>query len=895
MSSINIIHKQKISYLLAIFLLTIFLTTVSATENLQPQILSVKANCSAVVAAGTTVRWTAEAVGEGSLEYAWYVYRNGEHIYTQWYCSQNYLDYTLVQPGEYKVRLFVRSLPGDLRVSKNSSCVMAELPPPPEIISIQANKSSPQYIGTTVRWTAEAVGEGTLEYAWYVYRDGEHVYTQWYRSQNYLDYNLVQPGEYKVRLFVRSLPGDLRVSKNSSCVKAELPPPPEIISIQSNKSSPQYIGTTIRWTAEAVGEGALEYAWYVYRDGEQIYTQWYRSQNYLDYKLVQPGEYKVRLFVRSLPGDLRVSKNSSCVKAELPPPPEIISIQANKSSPQYVGTTVRWTAEAAGEGALEYAWYVYRDGEHVYTQWYCSKNYLDYKLDQPGEYTVRVFVRSLPWDLRVGKNSLCVKAELPPPPKIKSIQTNKSSPQYVGTTVRWTAEAVGEGTLEYAWYVYRDGEHIYTQWYRSQSYLDYKFVQPGEYKVRLFVRSLPWDLRVGRNSDQMTVVGQRIDYTSYNITLTEAYNIQMGLETPPQTDQYRNEPAYIHSSLVAATEQGIVNEDGVRIRTQPYLADQYIYTTVNRGTPVTIEGEVTGDEWRGSNKWYKVRYDGKSLYVHSLLVDINGTYVTTSSAHVREAPNLSAHIYATVASGTGLSVIDTVTGESVNGNNKWYKISFRTWRNAKPEDVLYYLNPNNNDMFQHLVLSSSAGVSANQINNLLLGKGILQGKGQAFIEAGLTHSLNEVYLVVHALHETNNGTSELATGVEVGKNSNGDPVLVTDANRSQLTDIKKVYNMFGIGAADSDPLRLGAIRAYNENWTTPEAAIIGGARFIGQGYIHGTYQQDTLYKMRWNPANPGYPQYATDVAWAVKQVATIKQLYNQLENPVLHFDIPVYE
>src|SRR5690606_41727161 len=40
-----------------------------------------------------------------------------------------------------------------------------------------------------------------------------------------------------------------------------------------------------------------------------------------------------------------------------------------------------------------------------------------------------------------------------------------------------------------------------------------------------------------------------------------------------------------------------------------------------------------------------------------------------------------------------------------------------------------------------------------------------------------------------------------------------------------------------------------------ENWTTPEKAIEGGAKWIAENYIRSaTHQQDTLYKMRWNPA-----------------------------------------
>src|SRR5699024_4010666 len=243
-------------------------------------------------------------------------------------------------------------------------------------------------------------------------------------------------------------------------------------------------------------------------------------------------------------------------------------------------------------------------------------------------------------------------------------------------------------------------------------------------------------------------------------------------------------------------------------------------------------------------KWYKINYkDGtKTLYVHSSLVNPNGeTAKTTANVNVRADTNTSSHIYGLISSGKEVSIVS-------KGDN-WHQISYETWRNPTRSDIERYLNPSNNDKFQHLVLSSTVKVSANELNNVLKGKGVLEGLGQAFIDGGEKHNVNEVYLISHALLETGHGTSELAKGIEVGLNKDGKPVLATSSNKKNLTKIKKVYNMFGIGAADSDPKRLGAIRAYNEGWTSPKKAIEGGAKFIGEDYIHNSYKQNTLYKI----------------------------------------------
>ncbi|WP_147209953.1 N-acetylglucosaminidase, partial [Oceanobacillus sojae] len=278
------------------------------------------------------------------------------------------------------------------------------------------------------------------------------------------------------------------------------------------------------------------------------------------------------------------------------------------------------------------------------------------------------------------------------------------------------------------------------------------------------------------------------------------------------------------------------------------------------------------------------KYRNSPAFVHQNYVTSNRT---TANVNVRAAADTSSHVYGLLERGSIVNILSS--------QNNFYQISYQAWRNPTRQDVQQYLDPSNNDIFQHLSLSDSVGVNASSLNNILTGKGILSGKGQAFIDGGKQHQVNEVYLISHALLETGNGSSALAKGVEVGTNSSGNPVLATSSNRSSLNNIQTVYNMFGIGAFDGDAHRAGAVRAYREGWNTPEKAIIGGAKFIGSSYIHNSYNQDTLYKMRWNPANPGYPQYATDIGWATKQVGNIQNMYAQLDNPVLRFKIPRYK
>ncbi|MGE7927715.1 S-layer homology domain-containing protein [Lysinibacillus xylanilyticus] len=217
--------------------------------------------------------------------------------------------------------------------------------------------------------------------------------------------------------------------------------------------------------------------------------------------------------------------------------------------------------------------------------------------------------------------------------------------------------------------------------------------------------------------------------------------------------------------------------------------------------------------------------------------------------------------------------------------------------------VSYYVHPksfmqDSPSYYQFLKLSTAVtNLNAKAINEkVLYNKGSLVDTADAFIQSGVDHNVNAIYLISHALHETANGASALANGIEVGLDKDGKAVMVTTENRDSLTAIKKTYNVYGIGAIDANANKYGAERAYTNGWFTINDAIIGGAQFVKDQYI--STGQDTLYKMRWNPDNPTVHQYATHVMWAVLQAQKIYDIYEITGADTttnLVFDVPVYQ
>ncbi|MGV8979928.1 N-acetylglucosaminidase [Clostridium sp.] len=208
-------------------------------------------------------------------------------------------------------------------------------------------------------------------------------------------------------------------------------------------------------------------------------------------------------------------------------------------------------------------------------------------------------------------------------------------------------------------------------------------------------------------------------------------------------------------------------------------------------------------------------------------------------------------------------------------------------------DIRNYLNPENFEyhdyaVYQFLTLNYVEGITAEELDSTLTGQGILEGQGKTILDACKEYDVNPAYIVAHAILESGHGKSQLAIGYPVC-------VVAGKAVPSKIT-----YNMFGIGAWDSDPLRLGSEKAYTEGWFTPEAAIAGGIKWISTGYINKAIsKQNTLYKMKWNPiipaTNTDRHQYATDIGWAYKQSYYIKAILDKCTNAKLTFEIPQYK
>jgi len=227
----------------------------------------------------------------------------------------------------------------------------------------------------------------------------------------------------------------------------------------------------------------------------------------------------------------------------------------------------------------------------------------------------------------------------------------------------------------------------------------------------------------------------------------------------------------------------------------------------------------------------------------------------------------------------------------------------------KKEEVETYINPQNlvNDekqKFLFLNLAKPDVVEETNLNQYLMKKGVFKGQGDQFKKAGVEHRINEVYLVIRALMATEDGTTELATGIPVDKNGHVTYMdTIENGEKQKIPSYTNqtaglVFNMYGIHDGMEFSLHQCAKKAWEENWTTPEKAIVDGAKYVRNQWIG--YDHDTFYKMIWHPRHMAEKreikkQLAMDKEWILNQIHTLHQLYKKLGTYDLYLDIPVYK
>lgn len=404
-----------------------------------------------------------------------------------------------------------------------------------------------------------------------------------------------------------------------------------------------------------------------------------------------------------------------------------------------------------------------------------------------------------------------------------------------------------------------------------------------------------------------------------------------------------------YSQIMAYNEKsGTVNGTYVNVRTGPGTSNsKLVYggknVQLNVGDSVTITGEATAGD---GSLWYKIKFqytNGVELtgYMHSAYVDLNNISYTNDAefeaylsaqgfpeSYKVKLRQLHAKYpnWVFVADHLSYDWNDAVKNESVIGRSLVSKNSISSWKSlaagsynwetgqwatfdggswvaASEELVAYSMDPRNfldeRYIFQFELLSFNAGIhKAENVEKLLNGSFMsnayaISGKTYttAFMEAAAQSGVSPYHLVSRVIQEVgSSGTSGSVSGYYAPSTGNV---------------YKNLYNFYNIGAyaaSGRGAVENGLIYASKTDsatlrpWNNKYNAIVGGAMFIGKGYIN--IGQDTIYYEKFDFVGTPYThQYMTNIQAPKSEALKMSNAYSDSmkKSIALVFKIPVFQ
>lgn len=469
---------------------------------------------------GDTVSLSAKGSGGvGQLQYKFSYEKDGSWVRIQDYSSSNTAQWAPQQAGDYTLTVFIKDANGT-EVAKGTP-FHVEAGDPPKITGLSVDKPSPQHAGNSLQISAQASGGvGQLQYKFSYEKDGAWVRIQDYSTSKTATWTPEQPGAYQLVVFVKDSQG-IEVTKGLTYQVTESIPL-KVRSFTTDAPSPQYTGSSIRLTAEGEGEGNLEFKFLCQIDGVWEEIQGYSQENSTVWKPTVPGSYSLAVYVRNSQGQ-EISKILPYeIKAKNPI--TIQSFQAEKTSPQLVGTQIKLTASASGgEGQLQYR-FAYQKGDQWLTlKDYSSPNSAIWTPVTAGAYTLGVFVKDSSGTEELKTMTFQVRS--PDPIVISALLASPNGSQMLGGQVSLAASANGgEGSLRYRFAYQKDGAGWVTiQDYSSQQAVSWTPKEAGDYQVAVFVKD-------GMGNEEQ----KSLSYTVNTPDPVEVTKFTMDLTSPQQ-------------------------------------------------------------------------------------------------------------------------------------------------------------------------------------------------------------------------------------------------------------------------------------------------------------------------------------------------------------------------
>lgn len=259
----------------------------------------------------------------------------------------------------------------------------------PVEFAVTAYSNNASFIGDEIIWNASASGgSGHYLYQFTLFRNGTKIAERKYSDYPVFKYIAEETGVYSLEVSVSDSVSGKNASSTSTNVNIYKP---IIIDSLSSDSSNLYTGQTVTWEiAASGGEGDLQYAYTVCKDGEAIYSaSEYSSDPRFTYKTQESGTYYLIVNIKDSSSQV-ISSQSEEITVIDP-----ISVSSVSFSNNYAvtGSSVSCTADIqGGTGEFSCVFDIYWNGVIMLSSEEISTNEFTFTVSESGTYTATVTV-----------------------------------------------------------------------------------------------------------------------------------------------------------------------------------------------------------------------------------------------------------------------------------------------------------------------------------------------------------------------------------------------------------------------------------------------------------------------------------------------------------------------
>ncbi|NLK94150.1 MAG: hypothetical protein GX275_03000, partial [Clostridiales bacterium] len=320
-----------------------------------PKISNVTSDLTSPQKLGKTITFNSTASGgTGSLKYQYEV--NGD--VKKSFSTSSKFEWTPTKAGNYEIVATVKDDNGKTDTKTVNYVIEDDIHKEVKINSFDASKTSPQKVGTSIKLTADAEGEGTIQYRFTATSENGTEVLKSYSSTNYVTWYPEEKGDYVLTVIAKDSNGNTD-SKTMNYRIADDSKTLVINDITTSKYSPQKLGSSIQLRTYAEGEGTLSYKFVAQSGSYQEVIKDFSTSSSVTWTPEKAGIYTIYFIVKDSSGNEKQEIITGYEIEKGQASLNITSYNADKQSPQNVGTAIKLSASATGEGTVQYRFVAY--------------------------------------------------------------------------------------------------------------------------------------------------------------------------------------------------------------------------------------------------------------------------------------------------------------------------------------------------------------------------------------------------------------------------------------------------------------------------------------------------------------------------------------------------------